>query len=86
MNRRWKFTSYPNLTPISSNDYASSPGPLWRLGEYTSELLLGLEQIAFTSCPLAVSISGYEEVVSSVFLELQQQWGNIFHLSEHIST
>lgn len=83
--RRWKSMSCQNLTPISSNDYASSPGPLRRLGEYTSELLLGLEQIAFTSCPLAVSFSGYEELVSSVFQELKQPSGYIFHLSEHIS-
>ena len=38
-HRRWKFTSSPNLTPISSNDYASIIWT-WRLGEYLSTLHL----------------------------------------------
>lgn len=32
VNRRWKFTSFLSLTPISSNDYASIIWT-WRLGE-----------------------------------------------------
>lgn len=40
-NRRWRFTSFQNHTPTSSNDYASI---YWtrRLGEYLSTLYLGI--------------------------------------------
>jgi hypothetical protein len=38
--RRWKSTSRPNLTHISSNDYASTSWT-WRLGEYLPTSALG---------------------------------------------
>lgn len=40
MLRRWKSTSRPNLTHISSNDYASTSWT-WRLGEYLPASALG---------------------------------------------
>jgi hypothetical protein len=46
--RKWRFTSFLNLTLISSNDYAFIIWT-WRLGEYLGSLLLCFEATAFTS-------------------------------------
>jgi hypothetical protein len=46
--RKWRSTSFLNLTLISSNDYAFIIWT-WRLGEYFRSLLLCFEATAFTS-------------------------------------
>ena len=69
--RRWKSTSRPNLTHISSNDYASTSWT-WRLGEHlpTSALGIGAHSI-YELTVSSSSISGYDGFV-------------LFCLSEHL--
>lgn len=64
--------SFPNHTPISSNDYAFIIWT-WRLGEYLSSLPLRFGAVSIYELLAQFPCSGYHGLVSSILASICDQ-------------